>query len=121
VEESTIPALPDAPVNLKELEQALEIDGAHEIAAGFLEDVASIPEKLSRAVNSKDKEAIRSAAHLLKGCCLIIMAQDTAEKAARMERQAGSGELEHCEQLLPELLQSLQNTVKCLEAYIDES
>lgn len=121
MEESTLSALPDAPVNLKELEQALEIDGAHEIAAGFLEDVASIPDKLTIAVGTKDREAIRSAAHLLKGCCLIIMAQDTAEKSARMERHALSDELEHCEQLLPNLLQSLSNTVSCLENYLDES
>lgn len=120
MEENTIAALPDAPVNLKELEDALEVDGAHEIAAGFIEDVAAVPEKLKNALRFKDKEGIRSAAHLLKGCCLIIMAQKTAELASNMERLAIAGDLDQCDQLLPNLMDSLNNTINCLKTYLDE-
>lgn len=121
VEENTIAALSDAPVNFKELEEALEVDGAHEIAAGFLEDVASVPDKLTRSVQTREKEGIRSAAHLLKGCCLIIMARKTAELASNMERFAIDADFDKCEQLLPELMDSLSATVNSLETYLNES
>lgn len=121
VEESTIAALPEAPVNLRELEEALEVEGAHEIAAGFLEDIASIPDRLTNSLRSRDKDGVRSAAHLLKGCCSIIFARKTAELASRMERLAIEGNLDECDQLLPNLLESLNDTVECLENYLDES
>ncbi len=121
VEESTIAALPEAPVNLRELEEALEVEGAHEIAAGFLEDIASIPDKLTNSLRTRDKEGVRSAAHLLKGCCLIIFARKTAELASRIEKLSIAGNLDECDQILPNLLDSLNATVECLENYLDES
>ncbi|HEY9734077.1 MAG TPA: Hpt domain-containing protein [Drouetiella sp.] len=120
MEENTIAALSDAPVNLKELEESLEVDGAREIAAGFMEDVAAVPDRLTIALQTRDKEGVRSAAHLLKGCCLIIMAQKTAELASNMERLAITGDFDQCDQLLPDLMDSLDATVSCLEAYLDE-
>lgn len=121
MEESTIAALPEAPVNLRELEEALEVEGAHEIAAGFLEDIASIPDKLTNCLRTRDKDGVRSAAHLLKGCCLIIFARKTAELASSMEKLSIAGNFEECDQLLPNLLDSLNDTVECLENYLDES
>lgn len=122
-EKSTIAALPvdDAPVNLKELESALEVEGAREIAAGFLEDVGGVPDKLTTAVKGRNKEIARAQAHLLKGCCLIIYAKHTAELSADMEKFAINAEFEECEHLLPTLLDSLNRTVECLETYLDES
>lgn len=121
MEESTIAALPEAPVNLRELEEALEVEGAHEIAAGFLEDIASIPDTLSNSLRSRDKDGVRSAAHLLKGCCLIIFARKTAELASNMEKLSIAGNFDECELLLPNLLDSLNDTVDCLEKYLDET
>jgi len=121
VEESTIAALPDAPVNLRELEEALEVEGAHEIAAGFLDDIASIPDRLTNSLRSSDKDGVRSAAHLLRGCCLIIFARKTAELASNMEKLSIAGNFDECDQLLPDLLDSLNETIDCLENYLDES
>lgn len=121
MEESTI-ALPvdDSPVNIKELEEALEVDGAREIAAGFLEDVAAVPDRLTDSLKLRDKQGVRSTAHMLKGCCLIIFARQTAELAADMERLSIDNNWESCDKNLPELLASLYKTVECLENYLDE-
>lgn len=122
MEESSITALPvEDAVNLKELEEALEVEGAREIAAGFLEDVAAVPGQLTEALRSNDANATRSAAHLLKGCCLIIFARKTAELAAEMERMAIAKNLSDGQLLLPVLLESLHETVVCLQNYLDES
>jgi HPt (histidine-containing phosphotransfer) domain-containing protein len=122
VEESTIAALPvdDAPVNLKELEEALEVEGAREIASGFLEDVASVPDRLTNSLKLRDKDGVRSAAHLLKGCCLIIFARKTAEFASEMEKLSIASNFDECDHLLPQLLDSLNKTIDCLENYLDE-
>lgn len=121
MDERTIAALSDAPLNLRELEEALDVDGAHEIAAGFIEDIAAVPDQLTSAVRGRDKEGIRSTAHLLKGCCLIILSHKTAELASKMERAAIAADFDQCDQLLPNLLDSLNATVDCLENYLDES
>jgi HPt (histidine-containing phosphotransfer) domain-containing protein len=123
VEESTIAALPvdDVPVNLKELEEALEVEGAREIASGFLEDVASVPDRLTNSLKLRDKDGVRSAAHLLKGCCLIIFARKTAELASEMEKLSIASNFDECDHLLPKLLDSLNRTIDCLEKYLDES
>ncbi len=122
MEESTIAALPvdDSPVNIKELEEALEVDGAREIAAGFLEDVASLPDRLTDCLRLRNKEGVRSSAHLLKGCCLIIFAPKTAALASDMERLSIDNNLEACDIILPDLLDALNKTIECLENYLDE-
>ncbi len=122
MEESTIAAVPvdDSPVNIKELEEALEIDGAHEIAAGFLEDVGAVPDRLTDFLRLRNKEGVRSTAHLLKGCCLIILAPKTAGLASDMERLSIDSNFEACDIILPDLLDALHKTVECLENYLDE-
>ncbi|HEY9677467.1 MAG TPA: Hpt domain-containing protein [Drouetiella sp.] len=118
MEEGSIAALP--PVNIKELEEALEVEGAREIAAGFMEDVANVPSRLTTAIQEKNKNEARSAAHLLKGCCLIIFSKQTAELASDMEKAAIAEDFAQCETLLPSLLASLDETIQCLQNYLDE-
>ncbi len=122
MEERTIAALPvdDSAVNIEELEEALEVDGAHEIAAGFLEDVASAPDRLTDSLRLRNKDEVRSTAHMLKGCCRIIFAHKTADLASDMERLAIDGHWQACDKLLPDLLNSLYQTVECLENYLNE-
>ena len=105
-------------VNLRALEETLELDGAREIATGFLEDVASVPSRLRGSIESRNAEALRQVSHMLKGCCRIIMAPATAEVAAKMEAIAGDKRWEDAESLLPELLASFDTTVKCLQDYL---
>lgn len=105
-------------VNLRALEETLEIDGAKEIATGFLEDVVTVPARLRGSIESKNAEALRQVSHMLKGCCRIIMAPDTADLAAKMEAIAGDKRWDDAEKLLPDLLASFDITVNCLQEYL---
>jgi hypothetical protein len=106
-------------VDLRALEETLEVEGAKEIAAGFLEDVATVPDRLKNSVQDKNAESLRHASHMLKGCCRIIMAASTAELAGKMELIATEKRWTDAEQLLPELLDSFGTTVDYLQAYLE--
>jgi hypothetical protein len=106
-------------VDLRALEETLEVEGAKEIAAGFLEDVATVPDRLKNSVQDKNAESLRHASHMLKGCCRIIMAAPTADLAGKMEVIATEKRWSDAEQLLPQLLDSFGMTVDYLQAYLE--
>ena len=87
-------------------EQAPAPPGAsrHELTALFLEDAPARVAELEAAVRHGDRDALRRAAHQLKGTAATVGATDVARSAADLERAAAGSALESVSDLLATLL-----------------
>jgi two-component system sensor histidine kinase/response regulator len=75
----------------------------HELTALFLEDAPARVAELEAAVRHADRDALRRAAHQLKGTAATVGATDVARLAADLERAAGGSALESVSDLLATL------------------
>ena len=79
-----------------------------ELAALFLEDVPARVAELEAAVRQEDREALRRAAHQLKGTAATVGATEVARSAAELETAAGASRLEAVSGLLAGLHAALE-------------
>jgi HPt (histidine-containing phosphotransfer) domain-containing protein len=75
----------------------------HELTALFLEDAPARVAELEAAVRHGDRDALRRAAHQLKGTAATVGATDVARSAADLERAAAGSALESVSDLLATL------------------
>jgi two-component system sensor histidine kinase/response regulator len=74
-----------------------------ELTALFLEDAPARLVELEAAFSQGDRDALRRAAHQLKGTAATVGAADVARSAADLERAAGGSPLESVSDLLAAL------------------
>jgi two-component system sensor histidine kinase/response regulator len=79
-----------------------------ELAPLFLEDVPARVAELEAAVRQEDREALRRAAHQLKGTAATVGAAEVARSAAELETAAGASRLEAVSGLLAGLHAALE-------------
>ena len=80
--------------NLSELIEDFDEETARELALAFLEDTANALEKLDVALSAQDAEAVRSCAHMVKGCSRVINAHPLEKRASALEDCARSNNWE---------------------------
>lgn len=73
------------------------------LASAFLAECPKLMRKIRFAVDNDDAEALRTAAHSLKGSLGVFSVDDAYEAAMTMENIGKSGDLSHAQQVLSEL------------------
>ena len=87
-----------------------------ELVALFLEDVPARVAELEAAVRQEDREALRRAAHQLKGTAATVGATEVARSATEVEAAAGASRLEAVSGLLAGLHAALERVRNGLAA-----
>ncbi|PVZ85416.1 hypothetical protein C9426_19250, partial [Serratia sp. S1B] len=64
-----------------------------ELAAIFIEELPTLQQALSRAIEQQDIEAIRRSAHRLKGECLHFACLPLESKLSQIEQAAAAGNI----------------------------
>jgi two-component system sensor histidine kinase/response regulator len=77
-----------------EMEEDLSADDVREIVSAFLETTPEYVEVCMRAGQTRDGDALRAAAHRLKGGCMAVGAMGLARSAARLEELVLAGALD---------------------------
>lgn len=108
----------DEIVGIKNLEAEFDVDLAKELAQAYLDDTLTIIEKLENALAANDKEALRSSAHMLKGCSRAIQAWKCEKASAILENDARNGDLEHANTALPDVIEAYRQTKAFLTQYL---
>ncbi len=108
-----------AHVEIEKLEEEFDVETAKELAAAFLEDTNEIVTKIANALLSGDLEACRKHAHMLKGCCRVIMANKCEKIASDIEVLVSTGKNEDAKTRLPELSQAFAETEEFLGHYLE--
>jgi signal transduction histidine kinase/DNA-binding response OmpR family regulator/HPt (histidine-containing phosphotransfer) domain-containing protein len=86
---------PPAPIHLDEMRRRLgDDDLIAEITAIFLADCPVRLAEIKTAVDARDRDAIRTAAHALKGAAGAVSAAPVAECARALERMAEAGDID---------------------------
>lgn len=80
--------------DLSELIEDFDEETARELALAFLEDTENALERLEAALGAGDAEAVRSSAHMIKGCSRVINAHPLEERASALEDCARSNNWE---------------------------
>jgi HPt (histidine-containing phosphotransfer) domain-containing protein len=106
-------------VGIKNLEAEFDVDLAKELAQAFLEDTASIVDKLTAALDRRDQEALRSSAHMLKGCSRALQAWKCEKASAQLEDFAREGNFDGAAAALPLVALAYQETETCLRKYLE--
>ncbi len=106
-------------INIQELEDEFDVETAKELAGAFLEDTNNIVGKIRESLESGNSDACRRDAHMLKGCCRVIMALKCEKIASEIEGLAMSGNLEDAKNLLPELSLAFTETEEFLRHYLE--
>jgi signal transduction histidine kinase/CheY-like chemotaxis protein len=88
-----------------------------ELVSLFQQDAPRLLSDLHAALNQQDAEALRRAAHSLKGAAAYIGATAISETAYRLERLAANGQLAEASRTLQELEQALS----ALQAVLQQS
>lgn len=78
-------------------------DLAAEVIALFFEDYPARLAAIKRAVEARDREGIRTAAHALKSAAATLSARGVAEAARQLEQIGASGDLDHVAAAWPRL------------------
>jgi len=86
----------------------------HELVHVMLEDTPHILQRLQQAVNERDPQAIRLAAHSLKSSVAILGASAAAEAAAQLESAGQSGEIQNPERLYDDLSNRIDQLMEAL-------
>ncbi|CAN5613058.1 hypothetical protein BH24ACT22_BH24ACT22_20720 [soil metagenome] len=94
---------PTVLASLEDLEEDGEQSLVAELAGMFLEDADSRRETIRKAVSDGDANAVRQAAHALKGSSGNIGVRRVHEVCARLEEAAESEELDQAQELLERL------------------
>ena len=93
------------PINIDE---ALEVmDGDNELLMecfdDFVEDVPGMLARIRKALDGRDNEELKIAAHKLKGSLRYLAAGHAADIAYQLERMGGSGDLTNADELFKDL------------------
>ncbi len=100
-------------------------EGSPELAAGlmdlFIEDAPARLEALAKALNERDSEALRVAAHNLKGKAQTVGIKSIVTLAERLEDLARTGEWQGTEFLGRRLEDEFRGLCRRLNVTIDES
>jgi len=107
-------------VGIKNLEAEFDVELAKELAQAYLDDTVSILTKLQDALDRSDKEALRSSAHMLKGCSRAIQAFKCEKASAALEDHARDGNLTAAKDNLPHVVTAYQETEDFLRRYLSE-
>jgi two-component system sensor histidine kinase/response regulator len=90
------PLSPTAPIHLDEMRERLgdDDDLVAEVMSLFLEDCPVRLAQIKTAVEQRDREAIRTSAHALKGAAGNLSAAPVARCALALERMALDGDID---------------------------
>lgn len=105
-------------VGIKNLEAEFDVDLAKELAQAYLDDTLSIIDKLETALANGEREALRSAAHMLKGCSRAIQAWKIEKISAELESSARDGDFESARKHMPLVVVAYRETEAFLRNYI---
>ncbi len=86
-----------------------------EIVGIFLEDCPRMVEGLGRALDAADTEAVRRAAHTLKGSVSVLGANALAAVAKEVEEQARAGDLDAAADAFARVEEEAKRLVPVLE------
>jgi HPt (histidine-containing phosphotransfer) domain-containing protein len=115
----TPPHVPGKPIDLEvlhglgELGQPGEPDGVAELATLFLETAGDLCRQIRESLAQPNHAAARAAAHSLKGSASNLGAHHLAALAARIEKQARTGNVAGLDEVAEELCGEFE-AVKCV-------
>ena len=81
-----------------------DLDLVAEVIALFLEDCPARLAAIKLAVDARDREGIRTAAHALKSAAANLSARGVVEAAHALEQMGASGDLDHVTTAWPKLV-----------------
>ena len=87
-----------------------------EVVAIFAEDCPDRLQEASRAIAAKDSEALRRAAHSLKGAAGTLAAVEVKDLAGRIEELSKTNDFETSAQLISLLEKKVQRLFAALES-----
>ena len=88
-----------------------------ELVTTFLSDGPRLIQQAVEAANQNNTEALREAAHSLKGAMLFLNPVQALQSAQRVEQLAGDGELEASRKSLDDLQKHCADVCDCLKSY----
>jgi PAS domain S-box-containing protein len=105
------------------MERALESVGGdddllRQVTALYLEEIPQYVDTVKQALALKDTDAMRRAAHTLKGSAGNFGATQTRKLAARIEHLCRDGEFQRAEKLVPPLLDEVDRFQNALRAVV---
>ncbi len=106
-------------INIEVLEEEFDVETAKELAAAFLEDTNNVVSIIEQALSTGDIDTCRKQAHMLKGCCRVIMALKCEKIASDIEGLAMSGNVDDAKNLLPQLSEAFAETEEFLRHYLE--
>jgi HPt (histidine-containing phosphotransfer) domain-containing protein len=109
----------DQPFSTTALEEALDVEGAREILESFLEDTNGVVDRIEDSVLNRKQETLRSASHMLRGCCRVLGAEEAEKVSKTMEQSAVSGDWQTAEQQLPGLRTSFEKITAHVRRYLN--
>ncbi|MDZ4837342.1 MAG: Hpt domain-containing protein [Candidatus Melainabacteria bacterium] len=105
-------------VGIKNLEAEFDVELAKELAQAYLDDTDSIIEKMQAALDADDKEALRSSAHMLKGCSRALQAWKCEQASSLLESDARDGNMEFARNNFPDVVEAFTQTKAILQQYL---
>jgi CheY-like chemotaxis protein/HPt (histidine-containing phosphotransfer) domain-containing protein len=78
------------------------------IVKGFLQDVPSQLNNLRARLDQNDAPGARRQAHALKGAAATVAAECLRGTAFEMERAGAAGQLDHCGELMPQVVEEFE-------------
>ncbi|MBX3075418.1 Hpt domain-containing protein [Candidatus Obscuribacterales bacterium] len=106
-------------VGIKNLEAEFDADLAKELAQAFLDDTSGILDKLRSALAICDQEALRSSAHMLKGCSRALQAHQCERASAQLEDNARDGNFDRAAESLPLVVVAYGEAEAFLRKYLE--
>ena len=92
-----------------------DVEVLHEIIDVFLKETAEYLQQARQALASRDHEAVRRAAHTVKGSCWVLGATAVADLSARLEEVAISSQLNGGEDMLAAIEEEFEKVKKQLQ------
>ena len=92
-----------------------ELGIVESVCATFRKDASGLLDALQSALVELDAEALRRAAHTLKGASRYVGARRVAQRAGAIERQAGQGALAEAELLALDLQELIDEALEALD------
>lgn len=106
-------------VGIRNLEAEFDVELAKELAQAFLDDTSGILDKLKIALEKCDQEALRSSAHMLKGCSRALQASKCEKASAHLEDVARDGNFDKAADALPLVVVAYTEAEAVLKKYLE--
>jgi polar amino acid transport system substrate-binding protein len=103
-----------APVDLTMLREMLGEEETADILKLFVTSTEELMDKINQALAQRDAQALREAAHTLKGACSSIGANEMWRECIELEQAAKSADWTH----IPEMYSELSQTFDQAKAFI---